>query len=86
MASATLESPLMGIFDYRRMEQLRKDAKLSQVQAAKSAGVAQGRWSEIERGEKPNLTLDTLSAIAKVLKCNPQDLLVAGRPRKAGGK
>jgi DNA-binding Xre family transcriptional regulator len=34
-----------------------------------------GRWNDIERGRRPNISLKTLARIARALDLNPKDLL-----------
>ena len=53
---------------------IRKDRGLKVDDASTRAGLAKGYWYQIEAGE-PNLTIDTLEAIAKVLNVSVRDLL-----------
>lgn len=55
---------------------------LTQEQAAKRAGVnGRARWADIETGERHNVTLSTLYAIARALECRPADLLMPSEDR-----
>ena len=82
MSTAVLETPVMQKFDPERLREYREQAGLSQAQAAKAAGLAQGRWSEMERGERLNPTLDVLGRIAQALECEVQDLLTPPKPKR----
>ncbi|WP_428938846.1 helix-turn-helix domain-containing protein [Fontivita pretiosa] len=62
--------------DLDKLRELRQRRGLSMEQAAKLAGMAnRHRWWDIESGRRPNITLATLDAICRALKCKPQDLL-----------
>jgi transcriptional regulator with XRE-family HTH domain len=85
----TVESPLMGQeLDREKMRTLRKALDLNQTDAAKRAGFGVQQWSDIERGHKPNVTLDTLARIATALGVTSADLLTPAdtKPRKSKGK
>jgi len=58
----------------RRIRRARKQAKFTQAQTAKRAGIAPARISEAEHGYA-SLTLRTLGRIAKALGVKPGDLL-----------
>lgn len=65
--------------------------KLSQEAAGERAGLGVGvsarvRWNVIESGKKPDLRISTLEAIAAVLGCMVQDLLIPKTPRRAAQK
>ena len=71
--------------DREKMRSLRKALGLNQTQAATRAGW-RGRaawWSDIEKGRKKNVTIETLAKIAKALQCNARDLItdLPGRKR-----
>lgn len=69
-----LLSPLM--LDVPKMKKLRAKLGLTQAQAASAAGFGSKQaWNNIESGRQTNVTLQTLEAVAKVLKCKPRDLL-----------
>ena len=72
-----LEFPAMGQeLDRERMRALRKAFGLNQTDAAKRAGFnGVQQWSDIERGHRPNVTLDTLAKIATALGCTSAELL-----------
>jgi transcriptional regulator with XRE-family HTH domain len=75
MSTALLDCPPMQVFDHKRMRQLREAAGLTQAQAAKRAGILQSRWSNIESGDRTNVTVETMGRVAAALGCNAQDLL-----------
>jgi DNA-binding XRE family transcriptional regulator len=65
----------MGL-DNAKMRRLREDAKLSQEEAARKAGMkTKQAWNRIESGTHLNVSIDTLEAIAKALGCKAKDLL-----------
>jgi transcriptional regulator with XRE-family HTH domain len=51
-----------------RIKKRRRELKLSQIQAAKAAGISQSSLSEIETGETRSLKGRTLFGIARALK------------------
>lgn len=58
-------------------------AKLSErLEVEESYEVSEGQLSRIERGEQP-YTQDLLEAIARVLRCEPQDLIMRDPERGA---
>lgn len=60
-----------------RMQTLRaarEDAKLTQDELASLSGVAQATISSIERGTRPNPTIDTVERLAKALGIAPSNL------------
>ncbi|WP_428939677.1 helix-turn-helix domain-containing protein [Fontivita pretiosa] len=62
--------------DLDKLRELRQQRGLSMEQAAKLARMPnRQRWWDIESGRKANITLATLDAICRALKCKPQDLL-----------
>ena len=66
----------MGVLDTAEMERRRKARKLTQSEAAKLAGLGTPqKWSDIVRGRRGNITLETLESIAKALGCKPGELL-----------
>lgn len=71
------------MLDLAKIRELRKGLKLTQAEIAARAGVSLPRWNDIEKGRKPNITLDTLDVIARVLGCDPADLLAVRGKRKA---
>ena len=61
--------------DTKKLEAARKEAGLTQEEAAKKAGLSSRQaWNNIEGG-RVNLTLDTLDRIAKALGVKAKDLL-----------
>ena len=60
----------------KKLRMLRLERELSMDAAAALAGLSgRQRWYEIERGLKPNITLETLDKIATALGVDPADLL-----------
>lgn len=58
------------------IKQLRKKAKLTQIEAAERAGLAQGNWGQIERRETLDQTnVGTLRRVAKALGCTVDKLI-----------
>ena len=47
----------------------RQELGLTQVEAARLAGMAQPRWAELENGRRANPRLEWLEKIAKILRC-----------------
>lgn len=89
MLMELLESPAMGQeLDREKMRELRKGLGLNQTDAATRAGFnGVQQWSDIERGHRPNVTLDTLAKIATALGCTSADLLTpVEKPTKRKGK
>ena len=59
-----------------KIRSLREANGLSQEGAANKAGLSgRARWSEVESGRLTNITMDTLSKIAKALGVKAKDLL-----------
>lgn len=54
----------------------REAMKLSQAEAGRQIGFTAQRWSDMENGRIPNPRLVTLVAVARVLKCGLDDLVV----------
>ena len=66
----------MATLDIEKLRALREKLGLSQDDAARKAGIGTRQaWHAIESGAKPNLTLATLTAIAKALGVKAKDLL-----------
>jgi len=57
----------------RRIQELRKDANLSQEKLAEKLGIAVNTLSNIERG-RAFMTAQTLENIVNILKIKPQEL------------
>lgn len=57
-----------------RIREMRKRAKLSQVELAELSGVSQPAISQLENDERP-LTIDWMRTFAKIFGCSPADLL-----------
>ena len=81
-----LESPPMGQeLDREKMRERRKALGLNQTEAAERGGfTGVQQWSDIERGHKPNVTMETLARIAAALECDARDLITPAdkKPRK----
>lgn len=67
----------MQTLDREKMRVRRKALGLTQTEAAKRAEMRSGTtlWSSIERGDTPNVTLETLAKIAKALECDARELI-----------
>ncbi len=74
MVVLELDSPSMQELDRAKMRALRESLDLSQVEAAKKAGMSLSQWNDIEKGRKPNLTLETLSTVAATLGVDAREL------------
>jgi transcriptional regulator with XRE-family HTH domain len=72
----------MQEFDRARMRELRESLDLSQVDAAKKAGMALSQWNDIENGRRLNPTVQTLCAVAQALGVDAGELLT--QPAKKG--
>jgi len=59
----------------RKIKRLREERKMSQLELAKTSGVAQGYISALEAGTKVNPGLDVLSKLAKALGVPVTELL-----------
>jgi transcriptional regulator with XRE-family HTH domain len=59
----------------RKIKRLREERKMSQLELAKTSGVAQGYISALEAGTKVNPGLDVLSKLAKALGVPLTELL-----------
>ena len=68
----------MLISDYKeagsKLFAFRKEARLTQAQAAERAGLSERTYAEIERGES-NMRINTLLKICRVLHITPNDIL-----------
>jgi transcriptional regulator with XRE-family HTH domain len=67
------------VLDTEKIRQLREKLGLTLEQAADAAGLSSRQaWHNIESGAvggRRGITLDTLNAVAKALKCDAKDLL-----------
>lgn len=62
--------------DANKIKSLRTSLGLSQVQAAKLARLSSSQiWSDVEKGRRSNLTIETLDRIAAALGVKAKDLL-----------
>jgi transcriptional regulator with XRE-family HTH domain len=57
-----------------RIKVRRAELEMSQGDLAKAIGVSQGQMSNLESGTRP-MDLETLEAIAKALRCKPEQLV-----------
>jgi predicted XRE-type DNA-binding protein len=71
-AELTMRSILL-----RGLEQWLKDAKMTQVQAAKALGITQARVSDIKRGKIQKFSLDLLVKLAARAGLRPELRLAA---------
>jgi XRE family transcriptional regulator, master regulator for biofilm formation len=53
-----------------RVERLRRERRLSQVDLSQHAHISQGLLSRIERGQTPNPGADALKGLARALGCS----------------
>ncbi|MDR1158863.1 MAG: helix-turn-helix transcriptional regulator [Oscillospiraceae bacterium] len=61
------------------LKALRRQAEMTQAQVAKSAGVSQGYYCRLERGEKgKRLPVRTAQRLASALGCSLAQLLYGG--------
>jgi transcriptional regulator with XRE-family HTH domain len=64
------------MLDIDGMESRRRALGLSQREAAVRAGLAgRQRWQNIVSGRNSNVTINTLTRIAKALNCDPRELI-----------
>jgi DNA-binding XRE family transcriptional regulator len=63
--------------DTEKLRSAREKAGLTQEQAAQKSGIGRTRqkWSDLENGERTNITLNTLDRIAAALGVKAKDLL-----------
>lgn len=77
MTADALELPAMLRLNVAKMKKLREALELTQVSAAKRAGMVLSRWNDIESGGRSNVTIETLGVIAVALECDPSELLMS---------
>jgi len=63
------------MFDSRKFRKLRVDQGLTQEMLSRLSGLTKVTISELENRRRDNITLDTLTALAKSLGVKPADLL-----------
>jgi DNA-binding Xre family transcriptional regulator len=66
------------MFNYRKMKELRLELRLSVAEATQRAGWTAARrtyWHRLEKGTKPNPTVQTLCEVSQALDCEPADLI-----------
>ena len=61
---------------HQNIRRLRAAAGLTGTEAAESAGITQGTWSDIERGKNDNPTQKTLANVAAALGVSLADLFL----------
>lgn len=62
--------------DAKRLRELRIVAGITQAEAAERAGLTGKQvWSDLEKGRRSNITLETLDRIAAALGVRAKDLL-----------
>ena len=59
-----------------RVRSARQFFRMTQLDVAAAAKITMATLSKIESGKEPSPQLSTINAIAKVLQCNPIDLLM----------
>lgn len=67
------------IYNYRmiriKLRELLWDRDISSLELHRATGISQSKISEIIRGKRTNITLETVEKICVFLKCNIQDLI-----------
>ena len=83
-----LESPCMGQeLDREKMRERRRALGLNQTAASARGGfTGVQQWSDIERGHKSNVTMETLARIAAALECDARDLITPVEKKNRKGK
>jgi transcriptional regulator with XRE-family HTH domain len=83
MSTIALEFEPMQRLDNEKMKTLRKGLGITQVEAAKRAGMSLARWNDIETSRRGgNLELDTITKIAAALECSDvRDLITPPDPK-----
>lgn len=66
-----------------RLKALRQERRVTQMQMAERLGISQATLARLEAGNQ-NVTLRTLSVIARSLRCDVVDLLRIPEPGKSG--
>lgn len=68
------------MLDGKKIKRLRLAQDLTLEQAAVAAGMSHRQaWHRLESGVRKSVSLETLAAIAKALKCSPGELLKSKR-------
>lgn len=67
-----------GMVNGKEVKRRREKMKLTQGEAAVSVGWSAQRWSDFENERNPDPRVSTLAAVAKVLKCRLDDLVMKG--------
>lgn len=58
-----------------KLRELLWDRDISSLELHRATGISQSKISEIIRGKRTNVTLETVEKICVFLKCNIQDLI-----------
>lgn len=58
-----------------KLEQIRKQRKMTKRQLSKRAGVSIGYLSELEQGKYNNPSAEVICKLCKALRCTPNDLI-----------
>ncbi len=58
-----------------KLRELLWDRDISSLELHRATGISQSKISEIIRGKRTNITLETVEKICVFLKCNIQDLI-----------
>lgn len=67
----------MAVLNKLKIKELREARGLKMIEAAKLAGITSAqKWNDLENGKKrQNVTLETLTKLARALKCSVTDLI-----------
>ena len=73
--------------DTKKIRELREHRQLSLQEAATRAGLkTRQQWHNIESGQRPGITADTLQAIARTLGVTMDELMLDVEKRPAGSR
>lgn len=81
--SQTLDLPSAGMINREEIRRRREAIGMTMVEAAVAAGFKhRQQWYAIETGQRKGLAVETLSAVARALRCNIDDLMQPSQPEK----
>lgn len=66
----------MPVVNFGEVTRRREALGLTMQQAAGAVGWTAQRWGDVERGRRPNPSIATVLAVARVLRCKVDQLLV----------
>lgn len=73
----------MSFVNWEKVKSMRNEMGLTLRQVAEISGLGLHQWGNLEAGQVKNPTIETLSRIAKALKCSVGELLLDYRiPRR----